>query len=262
MKVELHCHTCVSKDCLMSYDAIIKRVQARGLDALAITDHNRIEGAFELAKRAPFPVIIGEEVRSSEGEIIGYFLKEWIPQGLSPEETIARIREQGGLVNIPHPFDSLRRSVIKRDALMRIAGQADMIEVLNSRVIRKKENQLAVELAKQLGKPAVAGSDAHIPYEIGTAYLEIEPFTDAQSFLNNLPRATWHGKIGPVWTHGFSTWAKWRKQLTMRGLPISPPPQSGARAESRVAALRAAARKARHTGEPRGGDEAGRRDEE
>lgn len=198
----------------MSYEAIIAAVEAKGLDALAITDHNKIDGAFELAKRAPFPVIIGEEVRTSEGEIIGYFLREWIPPGLSPEETIARIRAQGGLVNIPHPFDSLRKSVIKREALYRIAREADMIEVLNSRVIRRQENQMAVEFAKQLGKPAVAGSDAHIPYEIGTAYIEIEPFSDAQSFLQNLTRATWHGKVGPVWTHGFSTWAKWRKRLT------------------------------------------------
>ncbi len=198
----------------MSYDAIIKRVKARGLDALAITDHNRIEGAFELAKRAPFPVIIGEEIRTSEGEIIGYFLNEWIPRGLSPEETIGRIRAQGGLVNIPHPFDSVRGSVIKRDALYRVAPLADMIEVLNGRVLRGGENKMAEDYARQLGKPAVAGSDAHIPYEIGTAYIEIEPFTDAQSFLANLPRATWHGKVGPFWTHGFSTWAKWRKRLT------------------------------------------------
>ena len=85
-KVELHCHTRVSKDSLMSYDAIIKRVRERGLDAIAITDHNKIDGAFALAKRAPFPVIIGEEIRTSEGEIIGYFLNALIPRGLPPED--------------------------------------------------------------------------------------------------------------------------------------------------------------------------------
>ena len=213
MKVELHCHTCVSKDCLMSYEAIIRQVRARGLDALAITDHNRIEGAFELAARAPFPVIISEEIRSSEGEIIGHFLREFIPPGLTPEETIERIRAQGGLVNIPHPFDSIRKSVIKRETLYRVGPLVDMIEVLNARVIRRRENDLALAYAQQLGKPAVAGSDAHIPYEIGTAYIEIEPFTDAETFQHNLARATWHGKVGPIWTHGVSTWAKWRKRL-------------------------------------------------
>ncbi|MBI3733746.1 MAG: PHP domain-containing protein [Chloroflexi bacterium] len=213
MRVELHCHTLVSKDSLMSYDAIIRRVQERGLGALAITDHNKIDGAFELARRAPFPVIIGEEIRTREGEIIGYFLSEWIPPGLTPEETIARIRGQGGLVNIPHPFDSLRHSVIKRDALHRIAEQVDMIEVLNARVIMQGENRQAEQFAKQIGKVAVAGSDAHIPFEIGIATIEIEPFTDAASFRENLSRATWHGHIGPVWTHVFSLGATWRKKL-------------------------------------------------
>lgn len=213
MKVELHCHTFVSKDSLMSYAAIIQCAQARGLDAIAITDHNKIDGAFELAKRAPFPVIIGEEIMTSEGEIIGYFLQEWIPRGLSPEETIERIRAQGGLVNIPHPFDSLRKSVIKRAALYRVAHLADMLEVCNARVLLSNENHLAAQFAKELGKPAVAGSDAHIPYEVGKAYIELEPFTDAASFKRNLPRATWHGTESPAWVHLGSTWAKWRKKL-------------------------------------------------
>lgn len=214
MKVELHCHTLVSKDSLMQYDAIIRRVAQRGLGALAITDHNRINGAFELAKRAPFPVIIGEEIRTSEGEIIGYFLKDLIPRGLSPEETIKRIRAQGGLVNIPHPFDSLRKSVITRDALMRVAGDVDMIEVLNARVLRKEENGHAEAFARNIHKFPVAGSDAHIPYEIGAAWVEMEPFGDAQSFLKNLAASSWHGTVGPAWTHLFSTGAKWRKRLT------------------------------------------------
>jgi hypothetical protein len=213
MKVELHCHTLVSKDSLMAYDAIIQRVQARGLDAIAITDHNKLDGAFELAKRAPFPVIIGEEIMTSEGEIIGYFLKNYVPRGLSPEETIECIRAQGGLVNIPHPFDSLRKSVIQRAALYRVAHLADMLEVCNARVLLNGENKMAEQFAKEMGKPAVAGSDAHIPYEVGLAYIEIEPFIDAQSFKQNLPRATWHGKESPAWVHVGSTVAKWRKKL-------------------------------------------------
>jgi predicted metal-dependent phosphoesterase TrpH len=198
----------------MSYDAIIKRVTECGLAALAITDHNMMDGAFELAKRAPFPVIIGEEVRSSEGEIIGYFLNELIPRGLSPEETVKRIRAQGGLINIPHPFDSLRKSVIKRDALMRVAADADMIEVMNARVLKKFENELAEAFAKNIHKFPVAGSDAHMPSEIGRAYLEIPPFNDAQSFLHNLPLATWHGTPSSSAVHLYSTWAKLVKRFT------------------------------------------------
>jgi predicted metal-dependent phosphoesterase TrpH len=217
LKVELHCHTLVSKDSLMGYDAIIRRVQERGLGAIAITDHNRIDGARELARRAPFPVIVGEEIRSSEGEIIGYFLTELIPRGLSPEETIRRIRAQSGLVSIPHPFDSLRKSVITRDALMRVADQADMIEVLNARVLRTYENELAETFARNIRKYPVSGSDAHIPYEIGTAWVEMEPYSDAQSFLRNLATSSWHGTVGPAWTHLFSTGAKLRKKLTGTG---------------------------------------------
>jgi predicted metal-dependent phosphoesterase TrpH len=214
MKVELHCHTLLSRDSRMGYDAIIRRVQAAGLDAIAITDHNKIEGALELARRAPFPVIVGEEVRTSEGEIIGYFLKEWIPPRLTPEETIRRIRAQGGLINIPHPFDSLRSSVIKRPALYRIVEQADMLEVMNARVLKKVENEYAEQFAKHIGKPAVAGSDAHIPYEIGRAVVEIESVADAQSFLAALPRVTWSGTLSPAWVHVFTTLTKWQKRLT------------------------------------------------
>lgn len=214
MRIELHCHTLVSRDSLMQYDDIIRRVEELRLDAIAITDHNKIDGAFALAARAPFPVIVGEEVRSSEGEIIGYFLKEWIPPDLTPEETIRRIRAQGGLVNIPHPFDSMRRSVITRKALYRVADQADMIEGLNARVLRSAENEYAEKFARHLGKPSVAGSDAHAPSEIGRATVEIEPFDSAETFLAGLPRATCHGKVSSPWVHVYSTLAKWQKKLT------------------------------------------------
>ena len=96
---------------------------------------------------------------------------------------------------------------------MRVAGDADMIEVMNARVIRTFENELAEKFAQNIHKPAVSGSDAHIPYEVGLAYVEIPPFHDAQSFLRNLPQVVWHGKVGPAWTHLFSTWAKVVKRL-------------------------------------------------
>jgi len=216
MKVELHCHTLVSKDSLMRYDEIIRRVKETGLDAIAITDHNKIDGAQELAKRAPFPVIIGEEIRTSEGEIIGYFLREWIPPRLTPEETIRRIRAQGGIVNIPHPFDSLRRSVITRKALYRVADQTDMLEAMNGRVIKTVENEYALKFAQHIGKPAVCGSDAHIPSEVGHNVTELDSVADPAAFLASLPTATCHGAESAVWVHFGSTYAKWVKRLTGR----------------------------------------------
>ena len=112
MRVDLHSHSFYSKDSLSSFEAIIAGVLRSPLDALALTDHDKFEGALELQKRAPFLVIPGEEIKTKNGEIIGLFLKEWIPPQLSPIETIDRIREQDGIVYVPHPFDRVRGSRI------------------------------------------------------------------------------------------------------------------------------------------------------
>src|SRR5690606_31520374 len=126
MRVDLHLHTFRSPDSLTGYDAIIRAVQQRGLDAIAVTDHNTIRGACELAERAPFPVIIGEEIRTDVGEVIGYFLSEEIPRGLSLDETIARIRAQGGVIAVPHPLDRVRRSsAIGMEQLLRVIDLVD-----------------------------------------------------------------------------------------------------------------------------------------
>jgi elongation factor P--beta-lysine ligase len=109
------------------------------------------------------------------------------------------------------PYETLMDDCV---ALMRVAADTDMLEVMNARVLRKVENELAEAFAKNIHKFPVSGSDAHMPYEIGTAYIEIPPFTDAKSFLKNLPLATWHGAPGPAWTHLYSTWAKMVKRVT------------------------------------------------
>src|SRR5206468_3714742 len=142
-------------------------VRRRGLDVLTITDHNRIEGALELAELAPFKVIVGEEVRTREGEIIGLFIEEFIPPHLSPEETIHEIKRQGGVVYVPHPFDRVRRSVIKRDALFRVAPLVDALEVLNARCHISSDNAAAVAFAVERGLLQGAGSDAHTAFEVG-----------------------------------------------------------------------------------------------
>lgn len=104
IKADLHVHTCHSPDCLTSLENVVTMSVRRGLGALAITDHNSIEGALALRGMAPFPIIVGEEIDTSEGEITGLFLEEPIPRGLTPIETVARIKEQGGLVYVPPPF--------------------------------------------------------------------------------------------------------------------------------------------------------------
>jgi predicted metal-dependent phosphoesterase TrpH len=212
MKIDLHVHTTYSGDCLTSFEAIIEVCRRRGL-SVAITDHNRIEGALAFREVAPFPVIVGEEVQTLEGEIIGLFLEEGIPRDLSPEETIARIKEQGGLVYIPHPMDRVRRSVLRREALERITDQVDAIEVFNARVTFPADNEAARRFAQEHGLPQGAGSDAHTPWEIGRAYVEMEPFNDPQEFLRHLAQGRVVGRLSNPLVHLVTTWAKLYKRL-------------------------------------------------
>jgi len=212
IRVDLHLHTCHSVDSLMTLDEVVDAALARGLGALAITDHDEIEGALALQRTAPFPVIVGEEVDVGDGEIIGLFLQERIPPGLGPVETVARIRSQGGLVYIPHPFDSHRYPLPERD-LMSLLYEVDALEVLNARVTVPAFNDRAARFAQEHGIPGGAGSDAHTPGEIGRAYVEMDPFTDKESFLSGLASGTIGGCASEPYVHLFSTWAKIRKRV-------------------------------------------------
>ncbi len=209
VRYDLHLHTFHSPDSLSSYQGIIERVQRRGLTGIAVTDHNSIQGALALAKIAPFPVIVAEEIRTREGEIIGYFLEEEIPRGLGLEESIARVHEQGGVVTVPHPVDRVRHSsAIGEAALLRVMEQIDLIEGYNARCVYPADNLRAQQLARQHGKPLTAGSDAHAPWEIGRASVELEPFEGAQAFLASLRGARLHGAGQGGWVSLFSLVAK------------------------------------------------------
>jgi len=210
IRVDLHIHTCHSVDSLMTLDEVVEAALAQGLGALAITDHDAIEGALALSRSAPFPVIVGEEVDVGDGEIIGLFLHEWIPPKLGPQETIARIRAQGGLVYIPHPFDS-HRYPLPEPVLLSVLHEVDAIEVLNARVTVPAFNERAADFAREHGLPGGAGSDAHTPGEIGRAYVEMEPFADRDSFLIHLARGRIGGRESRRHVHLYSTWAKIRK---------------------------------------------------
>lgn len=211
MKVDLHLHSCYSPDANASLKAIIKRCQKLGIGSIAITDHNTIEGALKMEELAPFPVIVGEEVMSSAGEIIGYFLKNPIPKGLPPEEVIHRIKDQGGLVCLPHPFDGLGRYPLKpsfRDSLL---SQIDIIEIFNARSIRNNFSEKARAFAEEHGFLCSAGSDAHSAREVGNAYVDMDPFDSPEEFRNALWKGTIYGKRNSVVdrvTTGISTLPK------------------------------------------------------
>jgi len=216
MRVDLHVHTRHSRDSLITEQDVIRWVARRGLDALAITDHNTIVGALALADMAPFQVIVGEEIMSSEGEIIGLFLEKEIPPFLTPQETVARIRQQGGIVYIPHPVDRVRESSLSYVALMSIVDQVDALEVLNARVTFATDNELAAEIAEAHHLLAGAGSDAHQGFEIGHAHMEMAPFHNADEFRIALRDGSIRGRISSPLVHVGSTYAKVAKGLRVR----------------------------------------------
>jgi hypothetical protein len=169
--VDLHCHTSASFDSLASPRSVVAAAAARGLTHLAITDHDRIDGAQEAAAHAPagLMVIVGEEIRTLDGDLIALFLERPIAPGQSASATIADIRAQGGLVGIPHPFDRFRGSILNDPGRARLAADADWIEAWNARLIGRG-NERAAALAAELGRPGVAVSDAHTTLEVGVAY--------------------------------------------------------------------------------------------
>jgi hypothetical protein len=213
MRVDLHCHTCYSRDSLTTYDELLHAMDRHGLDKVAITDHNIIAGAREFYARAPDRFLVGEEIKTTHGEMIALFIEEKIPPGLSPQATIARVHAQRGLIGAPHPLARLRSEALGRRTLEAIHEQLDFLEVFNARISFARDNRLARELAVRWGLPGSAGSDAHAPSEVGRAYIEISPFDDPASFLDSLAQGQIGGRLSSPLVHFFSTYAKWRKRL-------------------------------------------------
>ncbi len=197
MRIDLHVHTAYSYDCWMSLEKVIKAARRNGLDGIAVIDHNEIEGAQRLAEVAPFSVIVGEEVVTKEGEVAGLFLRERIPPGLSLAETVARIKEQGGLVYATHPLARDVPKSVGREALESIIDRIEIIEGCNARIRHKSDNEEAKEIARKHSIAVAAGSDAHFPWEIGRAGIEIAPFSTPQEFLENLRPAQIFGRRTP-----------------------------------------------------------------
>jgi hypothetical protein len=177
--VDLHVHTSASFDSIASPESVVRVAALRGLTHLAITDHDRIEGAVaarEIARTAApeLTVIVGQEVRTRDGDLIGAFLEKDIPSDLLPAEAIAEIRAQGGLVGIPHPFDRFRGSLLTDEVLAGVAPLVDWVETHNARIMVGKGNEQAAAFALANDLPGVAVSDAHSAMEIGVAYVALD----------------------------------------------------------------------------------------
>ncbi|GEM_PF-32494 len=219
VKVDLHVHSQYSKDSLNTLEDIIATCRRKGLDVICLTDHNAIEGALRLRDMSPLPVIVGQEITTLWGEIIAYFVEELIPAGLHPLEAVQRVREQGGLVSIPHPLDRIRREAMGREKVLQIIEHVDALEVFNSRCLLPGFNDAARALAHEYGLPGTAGSDAHSLVEIGVTYLEMAAFHSKDEFLQNLIQAEIHGRpslplvhLSSTLSKGVKRWRRWRNR--------------------------------------------------
>lgn len=214
VRVDLHTHTMWSGDSTTTPDEFAAAVVASDIDVVCITDHNTIDGALELRDRLDCRVIIGEELRTAAGEIIGLFLDERVPMGVGPVDAARAIRDQGGIVYIPHPFDPMRRNL--NEAALYELAQADLIdavEVLNAKTSLPSLNRRALAFAAEFGIVGGAGSDGHVPDALGAAYVEMPDFDGPMEFLAALavgtvighhwdePRA-WTARIVPSTTPG------------------------------------------------------------
>jgi predicted metal-dependent phosphoesterase TrpH len=214
LKADLHIHTKYSMDCQTPLEKIVERCQELGINCIAIADHGTAEGALEMQKIAPFKVIVAEEIMTTEGEIMGMFLKETIKSEadsrITPQEAVRRIREQGGLVNIPHPFETFRGSALKEKALDEIVKDIDLVEVLNSRSLFPKNSNKAKAFAVKHGLPGSAGSDAHVPDQIGKAYIEMDDFSNKEEFMRAVVRGMIMGERSGLYVLFISAWTRLR----------------------------------------------------
>lgn len=209
-RVDLHTHTYRSKDSLTRPEQFVAAARRARLDRVAVTDHNSLQGALELARLAPDLIIAGEEVMTSQGELLGFFLREEVPAGLPPRETIERIKAQEGVVSVAHPFDRFRSGSWRERDLLELLPWVDAIEGLNARCLFPGGNLRARRLACHYGLKQTAGSDGHHPLEVGQAGLRILPFGDAVQFRDNLQYAEVFGSASPPWVHFLSRYAALR----------------------------------------------------
>jgi len=217
LRVDMHTHSEYSPDSRTPLAAQAAAIKAAGLHVVCATDHNTIEGALRLRELADgFRVIVGEEVSSSDGEIIGLFLDKAVPRGLTADETIARIHDQGGLVSVPHPFSRNRRFHLRRSALERVWQQVDCIEVFNAREAFTQDNVRAAAFAKDKGLPGAVGSDAHRATEIGRAWVEVEDFAGREDFVAALREGSVIGTLTGNYIHVLTRLDVIRKWWTRR----------------------------------------------
>lgn len=213
LKLEFHCHTNASKDSLTKPEDLIKTARKKGLDRLVITDHNSIQGALAAQKLDPELVIVGEEIMTTRGEILAAFIKEEIPEGLTPLETIKILKEQGAFISVSHPFDKLRKGGWEENDLLEIIEQVDAIEIFNSRCMNPMFNMQAKAFAEKYNLAGTVGSDAHGAFEVGKSVTLLDQFEGPEGMRKVIRQAKYKTKLSSWWVHFVSRYASMRKKI-------------------------------------------------
>jgi hypothetical protein len=213
LNVEFHCHTVFSKDCLLPPANLVKACRHKGIDRVVVTDHNSIAGALAAQAIDPELVIVGEEIMTTRGEILAAFVREEIPKGLTPQETIRRLKDQGAFISVSHPFDRWRSGHWQEADLLEILPHVDAIEVYNSRCMLPQFNQEAQQLAERHDLAGTVGSDAHAAFELGQSLLLLEPFEGPEGLRNVIRRGIPRVKRSPAWVRFTSRYAVLYKRL-------------------------------------------------
>jgi predicted metal-dependent phosphoesterase TrpH len=243
IKADLHIHSSASYDCRTEAWAIVATCLRRGLGAFAIADHNALDGSraaaelvasYEFADfmerhysgRPPPRVVVAQEINTRDGEAMGMFISRPLTRGLSLAETIIEIHEQGGLVNIPHPFTRIAHRRPRLEFMERFADDIDVVEVYNARNFYIQDDRLALDFARRHNLGRSAGSDAHFRNEIGRGYVLIKDFDGRDSFLESSKAAVPAGRKTPPavplvnWLRNFpGAWADMRLQYRLTGRP-------------------------------------------
>jgi predicted metal-dependent phosphoesterase TrpH len=214
VRAEFHCHTILSKDCLVPPERLVMCAVRKGIDRLIVTDHNTIAGALAARNYDPERVIVGEEVMTTKGELLAAFVRSVVPPGLSPTETISRLRDQGAFISVSHPFDEYRKGGWRERDLLEILHLVDAIEIFNSRCMQPRHNAYAREFAERHQLAGTVGSDAHTCWELGRSTQLLPDFGSADELRRGIRESRYSTRWSPPWIHLASRYAVCRKRLS------------------------------------------------
>lgn len=213
LRVEFHCHTIASKDSLTRPRELVEACRRKGIDRVVVTDHNTVAGARAAQALDPERVIVGEEIFTTRGEILAAFVTEEISAGLTPQETIRRLKEQGAFISVSHPFDEFREGGWAEEDLLEILPHVDAIEVYNSRCVFPRFNRAAKRFAEEHDIAGTVGSDAHAAFEVGRSLLRLGQFDGPEGMRKVIRNAQFETRWSPPWFHLTSRYAVLRKRF-------------------------------------------------